>query len=109
MFYRKAWMEERLLKKILRKEHNQVLLKPKVCLRITKCLKDIMPLDNSHIPIEIRDQESDGNVIIEFSDDTFLFFGGITKDGRWLDIQVNLDIYDNDRSKFIKIHQNFSK
>jgi hypothetical protein len=68
-----------------------------------------MPLDNSHIPIEIRDQESDGNVIIEFSDDTFLFFGGITKDGRWLDIQVNLDIYDNDRSKFIKIHQNFSK
>ena len=89
-----------------RKEHNQNLLKPKTGLRITKCLKHIIPLDNSHIPIEIRDQESDGNVILEFSDGTFLLLSGITEDGGWLKVEDNLDLYDNDRSKFSEISKN---
>ncbi len=94
------------MNKNIRKEHNQNLLKSKVGLSIKKCLKHIIPLDNSHIPIEIRDQESDGNVILEFSDGTFLFFAGITEDGGWIRIEDNLEVYNNDRSNFTDMSKN---
>lgn len=99
-------MKSCVMNKNLRKEHNQNLLQRKKGLSITKCFKHIIPLDNSHIPLEIRDQESDGNVLLEFSDGTFLFFAGITEDGGWLKIENNLDVYNNDRSMFTNISTN---
>jgi len=47
-------------------------LTSKIGLRITKFLKHFIPLGDLDIPKDIFDQEADGKVILEFSDNTFL-------------------------------------
>lgn len=88
------------------KAYNQKLLSSKIGLSISKCLKHFIFLDNSHIPEAIRDQETDGNVILEFSDGSFLMFGSKSNNGGWLQVTDSLTIYNDQLSKFRDISEN---
>ena len=72
---------------------------------IIRCLKDYVSIDNSHIPKEIRDQESDGNVVLEFSDNTFYLFAGITENNS-VEIYDSMEIYNFSFDRFTDISNN---
>lgn len=82
-----------------------VQLESKKGLHITKCLKYFLPLDNDHIPASLRDQESDGRVLLSFSDGSIFLLYGITEDFS-LQIEDTMDSCPNDVSAFTDISKN---
>ncbi len=81
------------------------MINDKIGLFITRCLKDFINIDNEHIPVDILDQEADGNVYLEFSDGSCLLLAGVTENLSLM-ISDNLDAYSDDLSRFRNISKN---
>ncbi|MEN9488047.1 MAG: hypothetical protein RL494_312 [Bacteroidota bacterium] len=77
----------------------------KLNLTIENCLKDFISLEGINIPLEIRDEEADGNVILEFSDSSMFLLYGVTESS-FLVIDDDLQLYENDKSRFVNISSN---
>ena len=49
-------------------------------LKIVRCYRNFYELDNSHIPVNILHEKSDGDLIIEFSNNVMIKFSPSSED-----------------------------